>query len=141
LCLPGLSYVSLQLFKRFYITYPQFAQAVKERYQAIDYQTSGIVQTVSEQLEDAQVSKLLGKLSFSHFLELMRADTSLKRVFYETEAMVNNWSVRELQRAMDSMLFERTGLSKDKEAVLEKHRKGTGLTPGDIFRSPYMLDF
>ena len=54
--------------------------------------------------------------------------------------MVNNWSVRELQRAMDSM-FERTGLSKDKEAVLEKHRKGTGLTPNDIFRSPYMLDF
>jgi predicted nuclease of restriction endonuclease-like (RecB) superfamily len=81
------------------------------------------------------------KLSFSHFIELIKVEPGLKRVFYETEAMVNNWSVRELQRAMDSMLFERTGLSKDKEAVLEKHRKGTGLTPNDIFRSPYMLDF
>jgi predicted nuclease of restriction endonuclease-like (RecB) superfamily len=111
------------------------------RYQTIDYQFSGIVQTVTAQLEDGPVSKLLSKLSFSHFIELMRADTRLKQVFYETEAMVNNWSVRELQRAIDSMLFERTGLSKDKEAVLEKHRKGTGLTPDDIFRSPYMLDF
>jgi predicted nuclease of restriction endonuclease-like (RecB) superfamily len=72
---------------------------------------------------------------------LLKVDNPIKRIFYETEAMVNNWSVRELQRAMDSMLFERTGLSKDKEAVLEKHRRGTGLTPGDIFRSPYMLDF
>ncbi|HEV3327387.1 MAG TPA: PDDEXK nuclease domain-containing protein [Puia sp.] len=137
----GLSYRSLQLFKQFYITYPQLAQEVKSRYQTIDYQFSGIVQTVSAQLEDGFVSKLLSKLSFSHFIELMRADTRLKQVFYETEAMVNNWSVRELQRAIDSMLFERTGLSKDKEAVLEKHRKGTGLKPDDIFRSPYMLDF
>jgi hypothetical protein len=127
----GLSYRSLQLFKRFYITYPQLAQEVKSRYQTIDYQFSGIVQTLSAQLDDDLASKLLGKLSFSHFIELMRADTRMKQVFYETEAMVNNWSVRELERAMDSMLFERTGLSKDKEAVLEKHRKGSGLTPGD----------
>jgi predicted nuclease of restriction endonuclease-like (RecB) superfamily len=39
------------------------------------------------------------------------------------------------------MLFERTGWSKDKEAVLEKHRNGVGLTPEDVFRNPYMLDF
>ena len=61
--------------------------------------------------------------------------------FYETEAIVNNWSVRELERAIDSMLYERTGLSKDKEAVLGQHRKGSGLKPVDIFRSPYFLDF
>ena len=39
------------------------------------------------------------------------------------------------------MLFERTGLSKDKESVLEKHRKGSGLKPEDVFRNPYILDF
>lgn len=66
---------------------------------------------------------------------------TLKRVFYETEAIRNNWSVRELQRAMNSMLFERTGLSKDKESVLEKHRQGSGLKPEDVFRNPYILDF
>ncbi len=137
----GLSYISLQLYKRFYITYPQLAQEVKNRFQSTDYQPPGIVQTVSIQLGTDHVSKLLSKLSFSHFIELIRADTALKRAFYETETMANNWSVRELQRAMDSMLFERTGLSKDKEAVLEKHRRGVGLTAEDVFRSHYMLDF
>jgi predicted nuclease of restriction endonuclease-like (RecB) superfamily len=136
-----LSYSNLQLNKQFYIAYPELIKEAKSRYQAIDYQISGIVQTVSGELENGSAGRLINKLSFSHFVELIKVEASLKRVFYETEAMVNNWSVRELQRAMDSMLFERTGLSKDKEVVLEKHRKGTGLTPEDIFRSPYMLDF
>lgn len=92
----GLSYRSLQLFKLFYITYSPLAQEVKRHYQTIDYQISGIVQTVSAQFGDDHVCKLINKLSFSHFVELMKADTGLKRVFYETEAMVNNWSVREL---------------------------------------------
>lgn len=92
-------------------------------------------------LQSLPISTLLNRLSFSHFIELIKADQPLKRIFYETETMQNNWSVRELQRAMNSMLFERTGLSSDKEAVLEKHRKGTSLAPEDVFRSPYLLDF
>ncbi len=51
----------------------------------------------------------------------MRCDSDLQRTFYETEAMLNNWNVKALSRAVDSMLFERTGLSTDKAAVLEKH--------------------
>jgi predicted nuclease of restriction endonuclease-like (RecB) superfamily len=136
----GLSYSNLQLYKQFYNAYPQLVQEAKSRYQIIDYHSFGIVQTVSGEIEDDSTGRLINKLSFSHFVELIKVE-GLKRVFYETEAMINNWSVRELQRAIDSMLFERTGLSKDKEVVLEKFRKGTGLTPGDIFRSPYMLDF
>jgi predicted nuclease of restriction endonuclease-like (RecB) superfamily len=98
---------------------------------------------VTEQFKAQQnpVDILLGRLSFTHFIELINVGNPLKRLFYETEAVVNNWSVRELQRAMDSMLYERTGLSKDKEAVLEPHRKGSGLKPADVFRSPYLLDF
>ena len=49
--------------------------------------------------------------------------------------------MRELQRAMNSMLFERTGLSTDKAAVVQKHAQGTGLTAEDVFRNPYMLEF
>jgi predicted nuclease of restriction endonuclease-like (RecB) superfamily len=49
-----------------------------------------------------------------------------------SNAIANNWSVRELRRAIDSMLFERTGLSADKLKVLEKHRSGSGLKPEDI---------
>ena len=42
---------------------------------------------------------------------------------------------------MNSLLFEQTGLSKDKEGVLEKHSKGSGLKPEDIFRNSYIPDF
>jgi predicted nuclease of restriction endonuclease-like (RecB) superfamily len=131
------------LFKKFYLAYPQIFQVVLERGYLIDNEGNGILQTLSAKLEGvtSDPHTLLNKLSFSHFVELIKVEPSLKRVFYETETIVNNWSVRELQRAMDSMLFERTGLSKDKETVLEKHRKGVGLTAADIFRSPYMLDF
>ena len=72
---------------------------------------------------------------------MLKADTPLKRSFYEVEAVRNSWSVRELQRAMNSMLFERTGLSTNKQAVLEKHIRQERLLPEDIFRNPYMLEF
>jgi predicted nuclease of restriction endonuclease-like (RecB) superfamily len=71
----------------------------------------------------------------------MRADSDLKRQFYEIEAIKNNWSVRELKRAINSMLFERTGLSTDKQQVIEKHNKENALKPEDVFRNPYMLEF
>ena len=154
----GISFSSLKLFKQFYTIYPQLIIELKKHPQLLSDNSgeksqtlSGqlqlndnhIVQAVSEQsgIRQNPVDELLGKLSFSHFVELIRIDTPLKRLFYETEAIVNNWSVRELQRAIDSMLYERTGLSKDKEVVLDLHRKGSGLTPADIFRSPYFLDF
>jgi len=158
----GLSRSYLQLFKQFYLAYPQILRAVTEhlrirgdeslrivqsvigQLQNAENQSNGIIQTVSGQLGGAQsnpVDALISRLSFTHFIELIKIETPLKRLFYETETLVNNWSVRELQRAVDSLLFERTGLSKDKEAVLEPHRKGSGLKPADIFRSPYLLDF
>jgi hypothetical protein len=140
----GVSYRNLQLFKQFHSRYPQLASALVKYPQLIDNNTVEIVQTVSAELggvKSLPVDTLLSKLSFSHFIELINIDNPLKRLFYETEAIVNNWSVRELQRAVDSMLYERTGLSKDKEAVLEPHRNGSGLTPADVFRSPYFLDF
>jgi hypothetical protein len=137
----GLSFTILHLCKQFHLTYPQILQSVTEELQLPDGQQTRILQTVSEELHQNAVDVLLGRLSFSHFIELVKINSPLKRLFYETESLVNNWSVRELQRAIDSMLFERTGLSKDKEAVLEQHRKGSGLKPADIFRSPYFLDF
>ena len=142
----GLAATVLHLCKQFYKMYPQMIDATPKVFQLSDNQSDRILQSVTEKLGEEGVqltpaAALLGKLSFTHFAELTREASLGKRIFYETEALKGNWSVRELRRAMDSMLFERTGLSTDKEAVLEKHRKGVGLTPGDIFRSPYMLDF
>jgi len=140
----GVSFTVLHLCKQFHLTYPQIVQSVTEQFQINGSQPIKIVQSATAQSQNTRqnsVEVLLGKLSFTHFVELIKLDTPLKRLFYETEALVNNWSVRELQRAIDSLLFERTGLSKDKEAVLEPHRKGSGLQPADIFRNSYFLDF
>jgi predicted nuclease of restriction endonuclease-like (RecB) superfamily len=140
----GLGISILNLCRQFYDIYPQIFQTLSGFFQINDNQRGIIFQSPtgkSPSLPPTPVETLLGKLSFSHFAELLKADTPLRRLFYETETIRNNWSVRELRRAMDSLLFERTGLSKDKESVLEKHRKGSGLQPADVFRDPYLLDF
>lgn len=87
------------------------------------------------------VDKLINQLSFTHIIELLKADTPIKRNFYEMEAVKNAWSVRELQRAMNSMLYERTGLSTNKQAVIDKQVKKERLHPEEVFRNPYILEF
>lgn len=141
----GLGVTNLKLFRQFYIAYPAIGQTLYDQLpmmmqSSILPSTSlSTPKTSNEYQLDAQ--KLINHLSFSHIIELLKADTPLKRVFYESQAIQNNWSVRELQRAMNSLLFERTGLSTDKVAVVQKHAQGTGLTAEDVFRNPYMLEF
>ena len=64
------------------------------------------------------------KLSYSHYLTLMRVTNIEERNFYEIEAINNNWSLRELKRQMNSALYERLVLSRDKKKVLELSQKG-----------------
>lgn len=64
------------------------------------------------------------KLSYSHYLTLMRINNIEERNFYEIGAINNSWSLRELKRQMDSVLYERLVLSRDKEKVLELSQKG-----------------
>jgi predicted nuclease of restriction endonuclease-like (RecB) superfamily len=98
------------------------------------------LQTTQEKSQ-IDIDKLINHLSFTHFIELLKADPALKRSFYEMESIRNNWSVRELPRAMNSMLFERTGLISNKQAVLDKYSNQEKLLPEDLFRNPYMLEF
>ena len=59
-----------------------------------------------------------GKLSWSHYLELIKCDDPMEMQFYMTQAIQENWSVRGLKRQIDSSLFQRLALSTDKEGVL-----------------------
>lgn len=82
------------------------------------------------------------KLSYSHYLTLMRVENIEERNFYEIEAINNGWSLRELKRQMDSALYERLVLSRDKEKVLELFQKGQLIEkPQDIVKDPYILEF
>ena len=82
------------------------------------------------------------KLSWTHYLHLIKIDNQKERSFYEIEAANNNWSVRELERQYDSSLYERLVLSRDKKAVKELSEKGQLVTkPIDTIKEPYVLDF
>ena len=85
------------------------------------------------------------KLSWSHYIELMTIQDVDKRSFYEKECINCNWSVRELQRQLDTSLFERLLLSDgkiNKEKVLELSKKGQILNkPSDIVKQPYVFEF
>lgn len=81
-------------------------------------------------------------LSWSHYLILMRISNVEERQFYEIEAFNNNWSLRELRRQLDSALYERLVLSRDKESVKELSLKGQIIEkPIDVIKDPYVLEF
>ncbi len=81
-------------------------------------------------------------LSWTHYILLMRIEDKSERQFYEIEAKENNWSVRELQRQIDSALYERLALSRNKKKVKELGSKGHVITkPEDLFKEPYVLEF
>ena len=88
---------------------------------------------------------LSGKLSWSHYCELLSISDSDKRSFYEKEAVNANWSVRELKRQIESSLFERLLLSRgdaNKEQVLALALQGNEIAePADIIRDPYVFEF
>ena len=82
------------------------------------------------------------KLSWSHYLILMRIEDIDARNFYEIEAFKNNWSLRELKRQVNSSLYERLVLSKDKEKVKELSVKGQIIEKAqDVIKDPYILEF
>lgn len=82
------------------------------------------------------------ELSWTHYRLLLRIDDPQKRSFYEIECAKGNWSTRELERQMNSMLFERLALSRDKEGVVALAREGQILREAlDMVKDPYVLEF
>jgi predicted nuclease of restriction endonuclease-like (RecB) superfamily len=82
------------------------------------------------------------QLSWSHYLELLKVDEEAKRNFYIKETINSRWSVRELQRQIGSLLYERLVLSSDKEKILELAEKGLELKEcKDLVKDPFVLEF
>ncbi len=96
------------------------------------YQAYVIVQKPSAQF----------KLGFSQYLILSRIDNIEERNFYEIEATNNGWSIEELRRHIDSALYERLVLSRDKEEVKALAENGQLIEkPKDLIKDPYILEF
>lgn len=82
------------------------------------------------------------KLSWSHYVELLKIDDYQERSFYLIECEQENWGVRELKRQMKSMLFHRLALSKNKDEVMRLAEKGQIIEkPEDIVKDPYIFEF
>jgi predicted nuclease of restriction endonuclease-like (RecB) superfamily len=82
------------------------------------------------------------KLSWSHYILLIGVSDNHARKFYEKQTINEKLSVRELERQIDSSLFERLALSKDKKGVLKLAAKGHVVSTADeAVRNPYVLDF
>ena len=82
------------------------------------------------------------KLSWSHYCELLKVDDDLERSFYQQQAVIENWSIRELKRNKASALYQRLALSKDKKGILALAKKGHIIEKDiDIARDPYILEF
>jgi len=91
------------------------------------------------------VVSLVRELTWTHFIALIPLKDRLQRDFYAEMCRVEHWSVRTLRSRIDSMLFERTALSKKPDKLIERElkalRRENRFTPDLIFRDPYVLDF
>lgn len=91
------------------------------------------------------VSALSRQLSWSHFVLICSVEDKLKRDFYAEMCRLQRWSVRALQKNLKGMLYERTALSKNPDAVIESQlqelKSNDTMTPDMIFKEPYFLDF
>ena len=88
------------------------------------------------------VSALRSQFSWTHYRKLIQLDSEDKRTFYMAEAAKNNWSARQLERQVNSQLFERLLLSNDVAAVLAVARQEKLPTEArDIIKDPMVLEF
>lgn len=141
----GFSVPQLKNIRQFYIIYSTKRYTLSSQFKIQKPSTSS---KEKDNKKAQTVSGLFGSLSnqfslsWSHYCLLMRLDDQSKREFYETECLKGNWSVRQLDRQIQSMLFERVALSKQKQSVISKaHQKPIILTPEDEIKDPYILEF
>jgi predicted nuclease of restriction endonuclease-like (RecB) superfamily len=101
---------------------------------------------IAEVFPDREIlHTLCAKLSWSHLKLIMGIDDQLKRNFYIEITQLENWSVRQLQERINSMLFERTAISRKPEETisydLEQLRENKKISPDLLLKDPYILDF
>ncbi|MDR2917257.1 MAG: PDDEXK nuclease domain-containing protein [Tannerella sp.] len=160
----GLSYRNLRLYRQFYFTYPQVSAYIPKftqkyfgeiwqspiaKLQTHGFEEDKIGQSViakfdtsTEPQQILPIEKLVSKLSFTHLTLLFPIEAPLKRLFYEIECIKGTWSVRELKRQIDSLYFERSGMSQNPAAlsriVQDNSEAGSML---DTIKHPFTFEF
>jgi predicted nuclease of restriction endonuclease-like (RecB) superfamily len=148
----GFSVANLSLIRQFYLTYrdrsPGILYTVSRESNSPELlagaaeppaSTTEIAKTILPALTERSFQP---GLSWSHYRVLMRVSRPEARSFYEVECSKARWSVRELERQIASLLYERLALSRDKEGLLALAEEGHEVQkPEDLVKDPYVLEF
>ena len=158
----GLSFTNLKMYRQFFQTYPQIVQVIPAflqknnllqigqsvigQLQSTEFQEVEIVQSPIAQFNSEEFlvepQRLLTELSYTHLVQLFPIKDRLKRAFYEIECINGCWSVRELQRQIETLYYERCGMSLKPEKLIEKIRNNVETTDiQDIIKSPFTFEF
>jgi predicted nuclease of restriction endonuclease-like (RecB) superfamily len=154
--IPNTDERELRRYRQFYMTYPSISRIFGSigtirglLPPELELELLQETNTEIRELENPELNiplahyqNLIYRISYTHFVELIRIDEPLKRLFYEIEAIKGTWSVKELKRQIGSLLFERTALSKNKNKLLSFVNSDTpALAFPDLIRDPYIFEF
>ncbi len=164
----GYSVDNLEWFRAFYLGYPHLLESANSDaarrnstpFPIIDAAghisealrrnsaSAGILHTLRGELDKPGIAqawkpgRLSPNLCWTHYRTFLRADRPDARAFYEIESIKNNWSARELERQINSLLFDRLAKSRDKAGLMKLATKGQEIaTPTDVFKDPVVIEF
>jgi predicted nuclease of restriction endonuclease-like (RecB) superfamily len=143
----GYSVRNLRFIRQFYVEYPNLlpADAIRNALRTESTDTPNGPRSAiwyAPRAESLQPGTLNPNLSWTHYRILLKVDNAAPRAFYEIEALKNNWSSRELERQINSLLYERLALSKDKRGLMKLATKGHEVQKAaDVFKDPVVMEF
>ena len=163
----GLNERRFREFRRLYLVYPQLkepvAQYIVSQNQIRHTLSAEFIEPIrrlpsaesaanirrmpSAELDDAKkwmipADKLFSRLTYSNLMLISTIDNPVKRAFYEMETIRGCWSYKELERQINSLYYERSGLSKNKEALSALvQQQAAPLQPKDVINMPVTLEF
>ena len=142
----GWSYSNLRQIRQFYIIYSNLTNTVCQVKNDNRYLSNSVKQTTKYNNDTNiglnNLDRPKFSLSWSHYLILMRIENPDERSFYEIECNRQMWSVRQLSRQVNSSLYERLALSRDKDSVMRLAQDGLIVEkPSDIIKNPITLEF
>ena len=147
----GYSIQNLWYMRQFYAIYPELMGALPEEQKILhavrgELRKAEILHAVRGELAEGKgvwkPGEIHKNLSWTHYRTLLRVERDQARAFYEIEAVGHAWSARELERQIDSLLFERLAKSRDKKGVMKLATQGHSVAqPGDVFKDPMVIEF
>jgi len=149
----GMSSTNLRKFREFYLAYMEIQQAlpVKSLLSGTDEKKirqalpdESFIRLYKPETLEAVTARLAGRfvLGWTHYVTLLTVKSAEERRFYELESVENGWGYRELERQINSALYERLALSRDKDGVKKLSAKGQIVEkPADVIKNPYILEF